>query len=139
MRVINNDMNVNKCACKKCSQVDNVYRDGYVSIEQQFDQFRRAGINRVEWLKKAYPSETTAQHESKLFEPETVEAFKKASNYERGDDLNIFDGMLESHAQMLKYHSAVNRALGDEAKKAYENSIIQAYENSKTQEGKVDE
>lgn len=125
MRQVKSDRSICKCGNIECSQADNVYRDGYVSIEQQYKQFQRAGINRMEWLKKAYPQEQTIKHNEALLQPETREAFYRAEQYARGDELNILDGQLASkqglHDVSTEYEKVKTNY--ENSKKDYEDFI----------------
>lgn len=130
MRVVKCDRNICKCGDVKCSQKDNVYRDGYVSIESQFKQFQRAGINRIEWLKKAYPQETVLKHEQNLFDDKSKEALYRAEQYARGDELNILDGQIEAQERLQIVKNEYEKAKKDyeTSYKEYE-SLKKEYEN----------
>lgn len=137
MRHIKSDRDICKCGNIECSQADNVYRDGYVSIEQQYKQFQRAGINRMEWLKKAYPQEQVIKHNEALLEPETRKAFYSAEQYARGDELNILDGQLASkqglHDVSMAYEKV--KANYEKVKEEYEKVLK---ENMKDKENKTE-
>ena len=124
MRVVKSDRDINKCESIKCSQKDNVYRDGYVSIENQFNDFKRAGINRLEWLKKAYPQEKVKEHEKALFSKEGKKAMIEAERYSKGDELNILDGQIEAEKRLNLANREYENALKEyeNAKKEYENA-----------------
>ena len=133
MREIKSDRNICKCGNIECSQVDNVYRDGYVSIEQQYKQFQRAGINRMEWLKKAYPQDLVKSHNEALMQEETRRAFERAEQYARGDELNVLDGQLASrqglHDVEIEYKNIKEQY--EKAKLNYENFINKSKEQDK--------
>lgn len=133
MRHIKSDRNICKCGNIECSQADNVYRDGYVSIEQQYKQFQRAGVNRMEWLKKAYPQEQVIKHNEALLQPETREAFYRAEQYARGDELNILDGQLASkqglHDVSAEYEKAKTNY--ENSKREYEDFIKKSKKEQK--------
>ncbi len=104
----------------KCSQIDNVYRDGYVSIEQQYRQFQKAGINRMEWLKEAYPASKTQIHEANAHEMKNE--IISSDKYKMGDDLNILDGNLRAINTKNEYEKLYqeNKIAQEEAAKKYE-------------------
>lgn len=132
MRIVKSDRDINKCESIACSQKDNVYRDGYVSIENQYNDFKRAGINRLEWLKKAYPQEKVQEHENALFSKEGVKAMIEAEKYLKGDELNILDGQIEAEKRL----NLVNKEY-ENAKKECENAL-KNYENAKKDIDKKD-
>lgn len=103
-------------ACKptSCEQIDNVYRDGYVSIKEQFAEFQRAGINRMQWLAKAYPADKTEAHEKALFE--SRDELIAADSFNRGDSLNVLDGSKLASEMLSTKQLEVSRQLAEEHK-----------------------
>lgn len=91
-----------------CEQVDNVVRDGYVSIKDQFAEFQRAGINRMQWLQKAYPSNLTEQHEKNMFDSRYE--LMRAEAFNQGDSLNVFDGVIQARSELLAKQIEVSQA-----------------------------
>lgn len=122
-RIIKNDLTEHtngESFIVTCSQTDNVYRDGYVSIEQQYKQFIRAGINRMEWLKEAYPSNKTEIHEANSHVMK--DAILSSDKYKMGDDLNILDANLRTMNTKNEYEKLYqeNKIAQEEAIKQYE-------------------
>lgn len=103
-------------ACKptSCEQIDNVYRDGYVSIKEQFAEFQRAGINRMQWLAKAYPADRTEAHEKALFE--SRDELIAAESFNRGDSLDVLDGAKLASEMLSTKQLEVSRQLAEEQK-----------------------
>ena len=101
-----------ECKPTICSQVDNIYRDGYVSIKDQFAEFQRAGINRMQWLAKAYPAERTESHEKALFE--SKDEIMAADAFNRGDSLNILDGTKMASEMLSTRQLAVSKEIAEQ-------------------------
>lgn len=51
---------------------DNIDRAGFLSIEEQYDAFKRAGINAVERLKAMYPDASIKQNEEDLLKNKDI-------------------------------------------------------------------
>lgn len=51
---------------------DNIDRAGFLSIEQQYDAFKRAGINAVERLKAIYPDTSMRENEEDLMKNKDI-------------------------------------------------------------------
>ena len=54
------------------SKEDNIDRAGFLSIEQQYEAFKRAGINAVERLKTIYPDTSIALNEEDLMKNKDI-------------------------------------------------------------------
>lgn len=91
-----------------CEQIDNVVRDGYVSIKDQFAEFQRAGINRMQWLQKAYPSNLTEEHEKNMFA--SRDELMRAEAFNQGDSLNVLDGVNQARSELLAKQIEVSQA-----------------------------
>lgn len=95
---ISND--INETVNIKTAQTDMIDRNGYISIEQQYNQFTQAGINRMEWLKQAYPRGKMLEIEEANMKEE--ETYRKLARGIR-DDLDILDKTLQARANIDKY------------------------------------
>lgn len=96
---------VNETDNIKTALTDMIDRNGYISIEQQYNQFTQAGINRMEWLKQAYPR-------GKMLEIEEAN-MKEEATYRRlasgiRDDLDILDKTLQARENIDKYKSELD-------------------------------
>lgn len=74
-----------QCDCIKCSQLDNIQRDGYMDTETQYNRFVQAGINYIEQIRKMYP-----QRKLTL---EQEEQIQYNSNFKHKEDLDIQDAI----------------------------------------------
>lgn len=104
MRKVNNTYEQVKCNPVKIAQYDNIDRSSYQSAESLVNEFHRAGITRVEMLKRLYP-------ESRLKDAITDEQIKNIdtsimSNIKEDldlqDRLNILNKRMKENKETLE-------------------------------------
>lgn len=72
-----------------CSQKDNIEREGYVSVEQSYNEFVKAGRAQIEALKKKFPSNEIAKVDA--FNIQAEKELRDVNVAIRNDDLDGVD------------------------------------------------
>lgn len=82
----------------KCSQIDNIEREGYMSVEELNEQFIRAGVNKIEWLKKAYPEQPITEAQMLA----NSQAMKDGIDMRKADALDVLDESRRAEARVKR-------------------------------------
>lgn len=73
-----------------CSQKDNVERDYFESIEQQYLRFRKAGQNAVDYLRNLYGKEAMDEVRENKDIDESLESLAENTSY-KADPMDVAD------------------------------------------------
>lgn len=98
---------------------DNIDRAGFLSIEEQYDAFKRAGINAVERLKAIYPENRYMENEEDLLKNKDIVKMAESGIREPLDAVDrkmAIDKKIKAGNEKLKELQKENKEIQDNIK-----------------------
>lgn len=98
---------------------DNIDRAGFLSIEQQYEAFKRAGINAVERLKAIYPETKYIENEEDLLKNKDIVKMAESGIKEPLDAIDrkmAIDKKIKEGSELLKQLQKENKELQENIK-----------------------
>lgn len=98
---------------------DNIDRAGFLSIEEQYDAFKRAGINAVERLKAIYPENRYMENEEDLLKNKDIVKMAESGIREPLDAVDrkmAIDKKIKGGNEKLKELQKENKEIQDNIK-----------------------
>lgn len=74
-----------------CSQTDNIEREGFVSIQESYNEFVRAGRQQIEYLKQKYPATVNQKVDEFNMQKENEDFLKEINKSIKNEDLDGVD------------------------------------------------
>lgn len=91
-----------------CSQKDNVERDYFESIEQQYLRFRKAGQNAVDYLRNLYGKEAMDEVREDKDIDESLESLAENTSY-KADPMDVADYLRSLDAESKQARADLQR------------------------------
>ena len=97
-----------------CSQIDNIEREGFVSIQDSYNEFINAGRQQIEYLKQKYPSSVNQRVDEFNMQKENEDFLKDINKSIRNEDLDGVDYAREINKQGEIARTSYNQLLEEQ-------------------------